>query len=64
MDTKKIKQKIEVGDYILASRMLNITPENARARFSRKKEDVLNALKVIILNREKLIREYQDKNKA
>lgn len=62
MDVKEIKRKIEVGDYILASKMLSITPENVRTRFSRGKEDVLKALRVIIDNRERLINKYKEKN--
>lgn len=59
MTVEQIKRKIEVGDYILASKLLNITPENVRARFSREKNDVLEALEAIISNREKFIKNYQ-----
>jgi hypothetical protein len=61
MTTEQIKKKIEVGDYILASKLLNITPENVRARFSREKIDVLDALEAIIANRERFIKKYQAK---
>jgi hypothetical protein len=61
MTVEQIKNKIEVGDYILASKLLNITPENVRARFSREKIDVIEALEAIISNRERLIKEYQKK---
>ncbi|MXO32775.1 MULTISPECIES: hypothetical protein [Apibacter] len=61
MTVEQIKRKIEVGDYILASKLLNITPENVRARFSREKNDVLEALEAIISNREKFIKNYQKK---
>jgi hypothetical protein len=61
MTVEQIKSKIEVGDYILASKLLNITPENVRARFSREKIDVIEALEAIISNRERLIKEYQKK---
>ncbi|MCO6564086.1 MAG: hypothetical protein J6581_01445 [Apibacter sp.] len=61
MTIKQIKRKIEVGDFILASKLLNITPENVRARFSREKMDVLEALEAIISNRERLIKEYHKK---
>ena len=58
MTVEQIKRKIEVGDYILASKLLNITPENVRARFSREKMDAIEALKAIISNRERFIKEY------
>ncbi|WP_303813407.1 hypothetical protein, partial [Apibacter mensalis] len=58
---EQIKRKIEVGDYILASKLLNITPENVRARFSREKMDAIEALKAIISNRERFIKEYHKK---
>lgn len=61
MTVEQIKRKIEVGDYILASKLLNITPENVRARFSREKNDVLEALEAIISNRERFIKNYQKK---
>lgn len=61
MTIKQIKRKIEVGDFILASKLLNITPENVRARFSREKMDVMEALEAIIINRERLIKEYHKK---
>ncbi|CVK15785.1 hypothetical protein Ga0061079_10395 [Apibacter mensalis] len=61
MTIKQIKRKIEVGDFILASKLLNITPENVRARFSREKMDVMEALEAIISNRERLIKEYHKK---
>ncbi|WP_295841501.1 hypothetical protein [uncultured Apibacter sp.] len=61
MTSEQIKRKIEVGDYVLASKLLNITPENVRARFSREKVDVLKALEAIINNREKFIKKYQKK---
>ncbi|MXO34671.1 hypothetical protein GFU95_07560 [Apibacter sp. B3889] len=61
MTVEQIKRKIEVGDYILASKLLNITPENVRARFSREKNDVLEALEAIISNREKFIKNYHKK---
>ncbi|MDR2122839.1 MAG: hypothetical protein LBP34_06915 [Flavobacteriaceae bacterium] len=58
---EQLKEKMEIGDYVLASKLLNVTPENIRVRFSRKKKDVLDALKAIIANREKFIREYKIK---
>lgn len=61
MTVEQIKSKMEVGDFILASKLLNITPENVRARFSREKNDVMEALEVIINNRERLIKEYHKK---
>ncbi|MCX8677317.1 MULTISPECIES: hypothetical protein [Apibacter] len=61
MTVEQIKRKIEVGDYILASKLLNITPENVRARFSREKMDAIEALKAIISNRERFIKEYHKK---
>lgn len=61
MTVEQIKRKIEVGDYILASKLLNITPENVRARFSREKIDAIEALKAIISNRERFIKEYHKK---
>ncbi|TWP24698.1 hypothetical protein ETU08_02535 [Apibacter muscae] len=60
MNLKELKQKMEIGDYILASKMLKITPENVRIRFSREKKDVLEVLKLIIDNREKLIKKFQE----
>lgn len=59
MTTEQIKKKLQVGDYILASKMLKTTPENVRTRFNRNKPDVLDALRIIIINRENLIKEYR-----
>lgn len=39
--------------------MLKTTPENVRTRFNRNKPDVLDALSIIIINRENLIKEYR-----
>lgn len=61
MTIEQIKNKIEIGDYILASKLLNITPENVRARFAREKEDAIEALKAIIMNRESFIEKYKTK---
>ncbi|TWP31557.1 hypothetical protein ETU08_00735 [Apibacter muscae] len=58
MTIEQIRKKLEVGDYILASKMLKITPENARIRFARNKEDVKSVILLIINNREKLIENF------
>ncbi len=67
MTTKQIREKMEIGDFILASKLLGISPENARIRFLRKKEDVIEVLEAIIVNREMFIRNYRnssDNNKV
>ncbi len=60
MTAEEIKDKMEIGDYILAAKLLGISPENVRTRFVRKKEDVMNALRAIIVNRETFIQGYQN----
>lgn len=62
MTIEQIKKKIQVGDYILASKMLKTTPENVRTRFTRNKQDVVDVLSIIINNREHLIKEYWIRN--
>lgn len=62
MTIEQIKKKIQVGDYILASKMLKTTPENVRTRFTRNKQDVVDVLSIIINNREHLIKEYWIQN--
>ncbi|WP_295813115.1 hypothetical protein [uncultured Apibacter sp.] len=60
MTIQEIKEKLEIGDYILASKMLKITPENVRTRFIRNKEDVKEILILIVNNRGKLIRKFHE----
>jgi len=60
MTIQEIKEKLEIGDYILASKMLKITPENVRTRFIRNKEDVKEVLILIVNNRGKLIRKFHE----
>lgn len=60
MTIQEIKEKLEIGDYILASKMLKITPENVRTRFIRNKEDVKEVLILIVNNRAKLIRKFHE----
>ena len=59
MTYEQIKEKMLVGDYELASQMLKTSRDNVRQRLSRRKSDVLNALQVIIENREQLIKNFQ-----
>ncbi|MGM5630419.1 hypothetical protein O2K51_05905 [Apibacter raozihei] len=59
MTIEQIKEKMEVGDYVLASKLLKTTPENVRTRFARAKEDVIEALTAIIDNRERFIKRYR-----
>lgn len=55
MTIEQIKQKMITGDYITLGRMLGITPDSARMRFRRQKEDAIKAMQKIIIGREALI---------
>ena len=63
MTYEQIRSKMLVGDYELAAQMLQTSRDNVRQRLSRKKEDVINALQLIIENRNQLIKDFQTKNK-
>lgn len=55
MKTEQIQEKIMSGDYVVLGKMLKTTPETARMRFRRCKNDAINGMRRIIKNREKLI---------
>lgn len=48
---KQIKDNMIVGDYQVASKILNTSSDNVRQRVLRKKQDVLEVLEAIIKNR-------------
>lgn len=53
-----LKARMAVGDYLVASKMLNTTTENVRMRLIRKKRDVIECLTSICDNRDQLIQNY------
>ncbi|MGV7105716.1 hypothetical protein [Flavobacterium sp. U410] len=59
MLTEQIKKNIQKGDYITLSKMLAITPENARMKIRRENEEALIAIKLIVKYREKLINKFK-----
>lgn len=63
MTLKQIKENLEVGDYILAAKLLKISPENVRTRLARNKNDVKVALLCIIENRKELIKNFHKSRK-
>lgn len=56
MTIEQIKRKMITGDYITLGRMLGITPETARMRFRRGKDDAVSGMKKIIESRDELVR--------
>lgn len=55
MTIEQIKRKMITGDYITLGRMLGITPETARMRFRRGKEDAVAGMQKIIDSRDQLV---------
>ena len=64
MTIEQIKKKMITGDYITLGRMLGITPDSARMRFRREKEDAVAAMMKIIESREAMIRQASDETVA
>ena len=55
MTTEQIKEKMVIGDFVTAGKLLGISSANARMRFKRGREDAIRAMTDIIENREKMI---------
>jgi len=56
---EELKNKMICGDWVVIGKMLNITAKNAQQTFTRpdskRYEAVLNAVEMVIENREKLL---------
>ena len=55
MTIKQIKEKMVIGDFVTAGKLLGISAANARMRFKREREDAIRAMTEIIESREKMI---------
>lgn len=59
MKNEQKNQKVKYGDYVLLGSLLGITPDNARMRLKRQKEDAVKGLEKIIETREKLQKQFE-----
>ena len=57
----EIKDKMQQGDYITLGRMLNVSRFAATGQYHRCNKKAVQAMKMIVDNREKLITKYQSK---
>lgn len=55
---EQLKRKMQVGDLLTASKMLDITTDAARMRLNRMQPEIVEALETIIHTREKLIQKH------
>ena len=58
----ELKEKIDKGDFITLSKILNVKPNTARARYRRNNTKAVLLLKKIVTSKEKLINKLKDKN--
>jgi hypothetical protein len=56
---KKLKPRMELGDYVTLGKMFNIAQNTARARYLRSNEEAVLAMKEIIESREELINKFK-----
>lgn len=63
MTFEQIKEKIDYGDYNLLQKILKVkTVAAARMRFLRGDEDAIKGMQSIQENKEKFIKQYQNKS--
>jgi len=62
MEYGQIKKKMKKGDMTTCGDMMNCYPDVARGRFRRKDPRAIEALSIIIKERERMIKEYQIKH--
>lgn len=58
-EIKRLRKKLMISDFVLVGKLLEITPDNARIRFQRGKQDVFDCVNKIIANRDELIAQYE-----
>ncbi len=63
MTFEQIKSQIQYGDYNVLARMLEINADAAKMRLKRGDKEAAQAMKLVILSREKLIADFHEKRK-
>lgn len=62
MTIEQIKEKVQYGDFTTLGGMLKASPAAAKMRFLRGDKQAKEALEQILLNREKMILDFQNEN--
>ena len=60
----ELKEKIDKGDFMTLSKILNVKPNTARARYRRNNTKAVLLLKKIVTSKEKLINKLKEQNKG
>ena len=60
---EQIEKRILKGDYVTLGKMLEISQDTARMRFKRSNKQAIDAMTIIIENRDRLITDYIEERK-